>query len=84
MQIAILASTAVTYFDIGRYDEVVQLLDQRATLAPEQNDLLTIRAWSYYHLGRLREARQIFAAVAATGYSDAQRGLEAIQGKGFQ
>lgn len=84
MQVAILASTAVTYFDIGRYDEVVQLLDQRATLAPEQNDLLTIRAWSYYHLGRLREARQIFAAVAATGYADAQRGLEAIQGKNFQ
>lgn len=84
MQISILSSTAVTYFDIGRYDEVVQLLDQRAMLAPEQNDLLTIRAWSYYHLGRLSEARQIFAAVAATGYADAQRGLEAIQGKGFQ
>ncbi|SMQ60155.1 Tetratricopeptide repeat-containing protein [Devosia lucknowensis] len=84
MQIAILADTAVTYYQIGRYDEVLQLLDQRATLAPEQNDLLTIRAWSYYHLGRLREARQIFAAVAATGYSEAQRGLDALQARGFQ
>jgi tetratricopeptide (TPR) repeat protein len=81
MQIAILSSTAVTYFQIGRYEEVLQILDQRSMLAPEQNDLLTIRAWSYYHLGRLREARQIFAAVAATGYQDAQRGLDAIAGQ---
>jgi tetratricopeptide (TPR) repeat protein len=83
LQTAILSSTATAYFDIGRYDEVLQLLDQRAMLAPERNDLLTIRAWSYYHLGRLREARQIFAAVAATGYQDAQRGLDAIAAKGF-
>lgn len=83
LQVSILSSTAVAYFDIGRYEEVLQLLDQRSMLAPEQNDLLTIRAWSYFHLGRLREARQIFAAVAATGYSDAQRGLDAIAAKNF-
>lgn len=83
MQIALLGSTAVTYYGIGRYDEVLQLLDQRAMLAPEQNDLLTIRAWSYYHLGRLREAKQIFAAVAATGYQDAQRGLDALAARGW-
>lgn len=84
MQLAILASTATAYFEIGRYDEVLQLLDHRAQMAPEQNDLLTIRAWSYYHLGRLREARQIFAAVAATGYADAQRGLESVDAKSFR
>jgi thioredoxin-like negative regulator of GroEL len=83
LQASILSSTAVTYFDIGRYEEVLQLLDQRAVLAPEQNDLLTIRASSYYHLGRLREARQIFAAGAATGYPDAQKGLDAIAAKNF-
>jgi tetratricopeptide (TPR) repeat protein len=83
LQVSILSSTAVAYFEIGRYEEVLQLLDQRAMLAPEQNDLLTIRAWSYYHLGRLREARQIFAAVAATGYPDAQKGLDAIAAKNF-
>ncbi|WP_137151248.1 cellulose synthase [Devosia sp. FKR38] len=84
MQLAILSSTAVAYFNIGRYDEVLQLLDHRAHMAPEQNDLLTIRAWSYYHLGRLRDARHIFAAVAATGYADAQRGLEAVEAHSFQ
>ncbi|WP_375597132.1 tetratricopeptide repeat protein [Devosia sp. Naph2] len=83
MQVALLGSTAVTYYGIGRYDEVLQLLDQRAMLAPEQNDLLTIRAWSYYHLGRLREAQRIFAAVAATGYQDAQRGLDALAARGW-
>ncbi|WP_375449894.1 tetratricopeptide repeat protein [uncultured Devosia sp.] len=77
LQVAILTNSATTYYAMGRYDEVLQLLDQRATLSPEQNDLLTIRAWSYFHLSRLREAKQIFAAVAATGYPDAQRGLEA-------
>lgn len=83
LQIALMASTAVAYYGIGRYDEVLQLLDQRARLAPEQNDLLTIRAWSYYHLGRLREAKQIFAAVAAAGYQDAQRGLDALAARGW-
>lgn len=84
IQVAILSTTAVTYFAIGRYDEVLQLLDQRSQLAPEQNDLLTIRAWCYYHLNRWREARQIFAAVAAAGYPDAQRGLETLRARGFE
>jgi tetratricopeptide (TPR) repeat protein len=83
MQIALLSTSAVVYYQLGRYQDVLQLLDQRRTFAPEENGLLTIRAWSYFHLNRLREAKQIFTAVAATGYQDAQRGLEALDAKGF-
>lgn len=83
MQVALLSTTATVYYQIGRYHDVLALLDQRRALAPEENGLLTIRAWSYYHLNRLREAKQIFTAVAATGYQDAQRGLEALAARGY-
>ena len=83
MQLSLLSTTAVIYYKLGRYHDALQLLDQRRALAPEENGLLTIRAWSYYNLNRLREAKQIFTAVAATGYQDAQRGLEALAAKGF-
>jgi tetratricopeptide (TPR) repeat protein len=83
LQVAILTQTATSYFDIGHFEEALQALDIRSQYAAEQNDLLTIRAWCYFHLGRLREARQLFAAVAATGYTDAQRGLDASNARGF-
>lgn len=83
IQITLLGTTATTYYGLGRYNDVLQLLDQRRALAPEENGLLTIRAWSYYHLNRLREAKQIFTAVAGTGYQDAQRGLDVLAARGF-
>ncbi|MGV3489903.1 MAG: tetratricopeptide repeat protein [Devosia sp.] len=84
MQISLLSTTAVIYYKLGRYTDVLQLLDQRRAFAPEENGLLVIRGWSYFHLNRLREAKQIFTAVAATGYQDAQRGIEALAAKGFK
>ena len=83
MQVALLSTTATVYYQLGRYHDVLTLLDQRRALAPEENGLLTIRAWSYYQLNRFREAKQIFSAVAATGYQDAQRGLEALEARGY-
>ena len=52
-------------------------MDARARYAPERNDLLTLRAWSYFHLKRYKESQRIFEAVAATGYGDAVSGLAA-------
>ena len=55
------------------------LLDARSNYAAERNDLLTLRAWSYFHVKRYREAERIFEAVAATGYGDAVEGLNAAR-----
>lgn len=78
LQVAILADSAVAYCKIGKFEEALQALNLRAQLAPERNDLLIVRAWSYYHLGYRGEARRLFAAVAATGNSDAQRALDSM------
>lgn len=51
----------------------------RSADRPRLNDLLTLRAWSYYHLRRYAEAERIFEAVAATGYGDAVSGLDAAR-----
>ena len=77
LEIAILTRKATGAYDVGDYAMALNLLDARARLAPERNDLLTLRAWSYYHLRRFSEAKRIFAAVAATGYGDAVSGLNA-------
>jgi tetratricopeptide (TPR) repeat protein len=79
LDIAILTQKATSAYGVGRYQMVLAMLDERAQYAPERNDLLTLRAWSYFHLKRYREAERIFEAVAATGYGDALAGLEAAR-----
>lgn len=77
LQIAILTLKATSAYNAGNYQLALAVLDARSGFAAERNDLLTLRAWSYYHLRRFREAERIFEAVAATGYGDAVSGLEA-------
>lgn len=77
LQTAILTLKATSAYGIGEYQLALAMMDARAQYAPERNDLLTLRAWSYFHLRRFREAERIFEAVAATGYGDALSGLEA-------
>jgi len=77
LDIAILTLRATSAYSVGDYVRALDALELRARYAPERNDLLTLRAWSYYHLRRYREALQIFSAVAATGHGDAAAGLEA-------
>lgn len=77
LEVAILTQQATSAYDLGDYARAISLLDARAAYAAERNDLLTLRAWSYYHLKRYREAQRIFSAVAATGYGDAVGGLDA-------
>jgi tetratricopeptide (TPR) repeat protein len=77
LQTAILTLKATNAYGAGNYQLALAMLDSRGSFAPERNDLLTLRAWSYYHLKRYREAERIFEAVAATGYGDAVSGLEA-------
>lgn len=79
LQTAILTLKATSAYGVGEYQLALAMLDARAQYAPERNDLLTLRAWSYYHLRRFREAERIFEAVAATGYGDAVSGLDAAR-----
>ncbi|MCX5481614.1 hypothetical protein OSH08_21630 [Kaistia geumhonensis] len=71
----ILTQRALAAYSDNRWTEALMFLDQRSQLAPEQKDLLMIRAWSYFHLGRVREAKRILTAVAGTGSREAAKAL---------
>ena len=76
---SILTQRALAAYREGRYVETLLALSERARLVPEQNDLLLIRGWSYFKLGRYNDAEKIFRAVQQTGYSEeAAAGLNAI------
>ncbi len=76
---SILTQRALAAYRDGRYTETLLALSERARLVPEQNDLMLIRGWSYFRMGRYNDARKIFEAVHRTGYSEeAAAGLNAI------
>jgi len=76
--LSILSQQAVAAYADGRYVEAILALEERARLAPEQMDLMMLRGWSYFKLGRLADARRIFEAVARTGVPDGDKGLAAV------
>lgn len=78
LQTAILAQRAAGAFERRRYVEVLIALDQRAQIAPERVDLMVLRGYAYFHLGRMGDARRVFEAAAGTGSRDAVRGLAAV------
>ena len=79
---SITTQRALAAYREGRYEDVLINLDERARVLPEQNDLLVLRGWSYFNLGRYGDAQQIFEAVSRTGTNDdANRGLNAIKQK---
>lgn len=76
---AILSQRAVAAYRDGRWVDVILILGERARIVPEQNDLMLLRGWSYFKLGRYDDAARVFRAVQQTGYSDeASVGLNAI------
>jgi tetratricopeptide (TPR) repeat protein len=72
---ALLASQANSAYQNGRYVEALIALDERARIAPEQNDLLVLRGYAYLNLVRYGDAERVFRAAASTGNRDAMRGL---------
>ena len=78
LQTEILTQRALAAYADDRYVETLFYLDERARIAPEQNDLLMIRGWSYYNLHRLPEAKRIFVSVAGTGSREALRALATL------
>jgi tetratricopeptide (TPR) repeat protein len=80
LQATILAQRALAAYRDGRYVETILALGERARIVPEQNDLMLIKGWSYYKLGRYGDAEQVFRAVQRTGFSEeANVGLNAVQ-----
>ena len=79
LTLSILSQQATAAYADGRYVEAILALDERARHAPEQTDLMLLRGWSYYKLGRYPDAKRIFSAVAMTGVPDARDGLAAVQ-----
>lgn len=79
LTLSILSQQATAAYADGRYVEAILALDERARHAPEQTDLMLLRGWCYYKLGRYPDAKRIFQAVALTGVPDATQGLAAVQ-----
>lgn len=76
---ATLGSQAQAAFDAGSYDEAIAALDRRNGLAPEPRGYGLLRGWALYHLGRLDEARQLFAQLDRTeSTADTRKGLGAV------
>jgi tetratricopeptide (TPR) repeat protein len=76
---SIVTQQAIDAYERGKYAEALQTLDKRRALAPEQNDLMMLRGWSYYELGDLESARRMFEAVDAVAPSSAtQRALNTV------
>ncbi|WP_414472231.1 tetratricopeptide repeat protein [Microvirga sp. M2] len=76
---SILGQRALAAYRDGRYVETILALSERARIVPEQTDLMLIRGWSYYKLGRYQDAEKVFRAVQRTGNSeDASIGLNAV------
>jgi len=76
---SILSQRALAAYREGRWTEVILALGERNRVVPEQTDLMMLRGWSYFKLGRYKDAERIFRAVYRTGSSDeASVGLNAI------
>ncbi|MCX5496906.1 hypothetical protein OSH11_19535 [Kaistia dalseonensis] len=78
MRVAILSQRAIAAYNDNRFVETLMYLNELSQLAPEQNDRLMMRGWSYFHLRRFQEAKQIFVAVAGTGSHEAAKALAAL------
>ncbi|WP_414591399.1 hypothetical protein [Ancylobacter sp. G4_0304] len=77
----LLAQQALVAYKDERYVEALIALDERSRIAPEQQDLMMLRAWAYYNINDTQSANRIFKALAAQGNMDAQEGVNAIIGR---
>ncbi|MBS9477790.1 hypothetical protein [Ancylobacter radicis] len=74
----LLAQRALEFYRDGRYVEAIIALDERARLGPEQQDLMMLRAWSYYHIHDYQSANRIFKALSQQGNKEAMNGMSAV------
>lgn len=82
LQSSILADRAVNAFKSSRYREALIALDQRAQIAPEQTDLMSLRGYALLNIGRQAEALRIFQALADLGNKDGLRAIADLTTRG--
>jgi tetratricopeptide (TPR) repeat protein len=76
----LLAENFYVQYDAKDYDKALTTLAERSRLAPENSDLMLMRGWSYFNLGRYDDAAKVFSALyKATNSSQALSGLTAIR-----
>ncbi|WP_245515994.1 hypothetical protein [Ancylobacter aquaticus] len=78
LSVDLLTQRAIAAYRDARYVEAILALDERNRLAPEEQDLMMIRAWSYFKLRDFASAGRIFKALRAAGYAEAGAGINAI------
>lgn len=59
----VLAQQAIARFDREDWAGTLATLDRRRAHAEEPRDLMTMRAWSLYHLGRRADAFEVFTLL---------------------
>ncbi len=59
----VLAQQAIANFDRQAWSATLDVLDRRRAHVSEPRDLMTMRAWSLYHLGRRADAFEIFTLL---------------------
>ncbi|MGA0560839.1 hypothetical protein ACO2RV_00220 [Ancylobacter sp. VNQ12] len=74
----LLTQRAYEFYKDSRYVEALIALDELARIAPEQQDLMLMRAWCYYKIRDFQSANRIFKALAAQGNTEAMNGTQAI------
>ncbi|RYE32393.1 MAG: hypothetical protein EOP23_12535 [Hyphomicrobiales bacterium] len=76
----LLAEQFYAQYDAKDFNGALITLSQRSRLAPETTDLMLMRGWSYYNLGRYDEASHIFETLYKINKSpEALSGLTAIR-----
>lgn len=73
IETSLVTQVATDAYQRGKFTQALEALDQRRALAPEQNDLMMLRGWSYYEMGDFISARRMFEAVDAVAPTPATR-----------
>lgn len=79
IETSLVTQVAIDAYERGQFTQALEMLDQRSTLAPEQNDLMMMRGWSYYGSGDFVSAKRMFEAVdAAAPTHETRRALNTV------
>lgn len=80
LQTLLLSERFYAQYDAKDFNGALITLGERARYASESTDLMLMRGWSYFNLGRFNDAAQIFQALyRANGSPQAMSGLTAIR-----
>ena len=74
----VLAQQAIAYFEHSDWASTLATLDRRRAHVTEPRDLMTMRGWALYHLGRKTEAGEVFTTLdGQMSTSETRAGLAA-------